>query len=352
MPKRPRARDLDLFLGWLPTGPLNAITDVGSVMVGQTTLIHGEGALQPGLGPVRTGVTAILPHPGNLFQDKVTAAVHTINGFGKTVGFEQVRELGSIETPILLTNTLNVGLVADACTAYMLENNPEIGVTTGGVNPVVGECNDGYLNDIRGRHVRAEHVFSAIQNAKSGPVEEGNCGAGTGTALFGYKGGIGTSSRVIPQKLGGFTLGALVQTNFGRMQDLLLGGLPAGVEADAGLGKPGDGSIMIVLATDAPCSSRQLERLAHRVPFALGRVGSAGASGSGDFVIAFSTTRRKLHFPPAALKEQTEITRESEVLSALFQAVIEATAEAILNALFQGKTLTGRDGNTLEQFHI
>jgi D-aminopeptidase len=342
-----RARDLGLNLGQLPPGPHNAITDVDGVRVGHTTLIEGEGMLRPGFGPIRTGATAILPHAGNLFRDKVAAAVHTINGYGKVAGFEQVRELGSLETPILLTNTLNVGLVADAVVGYMLRDNPEIGVTTGGVNPLVGECNDGFLNDIRGRHVHAEHVWAAIENAKAGPVEEGNVGAGTGTAAFEFKGGIGTASRQIPEELGGFTLGTLVQTNFGRARDLVIAGLPVGAElAAAASPGGGDGSIMIVLATDAPCTARQLGRLARRAAFGLGRVGSLGAAGSGDFVIAFSTTNRWPQTPQDLVASHPRLENEPDALSALFQAVIETIEEGVLNALLCAETMTGRDGNT------
>lgn len=347
MNQRPRIRDLGLSLGHLSPGLFNAITDVKGVQVGHTTLIDGEGPLRPGYGPIRTGATAILPHPGNLYRDKVAAAVHTINGYGKVAGFEQVRELGSIETPILLTNTLNVGLVSDAVVGYMLRNNPEIGITAGGVNPVVGECNDGFLNDIRGRHVHAEHVWAAIESAQGGKFEEGNVGAGTGTAAFEFKGGIGTASRRIPDDLGGFTIGTLVQTNFGNARDLVIAGVPVGAELTAPAPPDaGDGSIMIVLATDAPCIARQLGRLAHRAAFGLGRVGSLGAAGSGDFVIAFSTTSRWPQKPQDLLASRLHLENEPAVISALFQGVIEGVEEAVLNALLCAETMTGRDGNT------
>lgn len=342
-----RIRDLGLNPGQLPTGLNNAITDVDGVRVGHTTLIEGEGPLRPGHGPIRTGATAILPHPGNLFRDKVAAAVHTINGYGKVAGFEQVRELGSIETPILLTNTLNVGLVADGVVGYMLRDNPEIGVTTGGINPVVGECNDGFLNDIRGRHVQARHVWAAIENAQGGKVEEGNVGAGTGTAAFEFKGGIGTASRQIPSNLGGYTVGTLVQTNFGKARDLVIAGIPIGAELTVTAPPDaGDGSIMIVLATDAPCTARQLGRLARRAAFGLGRVGSLGAAGSGDFVIAFSTTNRWAQTSQDLVAKRPRLENEPEVLSALFQGVVEGVEEAVLNALVRAETMTGRDGNT------
>ena len=225
---RPRAREAGLVIGEMATGLHNAITDVVGVRVGHMTLISGEGALRPGVGSVRTGVTVILPHDGNIFRSKVSAAVHTINGYGKVFGFEQVRELGVLEAPLALTNTLNVGLVADALVQDALRQNPDIGITTSSVNIVVGETNDGYLNDLQGRHVRAQHVFAALESAVSGAVLEGAVGAGTGTMCFGWKGGIGTASRVLPIELGGFTLGALMQPNFGRPRDLVIAGVPIG----------------------------------------------------------------------------------------------------------------------------
>src|SRR5262245_45805360 len=224
----PRARDLNLVGGMLPPGPANAITDVAGLLVGHTTLISGAGPLSPGQGPVRTGVTVVVPHDGNLFREKVRAAVHTINGFGKPLGFEQVRELGLIESPIALTNTLNVGLVADALVQHAIIQSHEIGISTSSINVVVGECNDGRLNDLQGRHVRAEHVFAAIESAAGGPVAEGAIGAGTGTICFGWKGGIGTASRVVPEQAGGWTIGALVQSNFGHSHSLSIRGVPIG----------------------------------------------------------------------------------------------------------------------------
>ncbi len=345
---RPRARDLGFFLGELPPGPLNAITDVPGVLVGQTTLIRGEGPLRPGEGPVRTGVTVILPHAGNLFREKVHAAVHTINGFGKPFGFEQVRELGLIESPVALTNTLNVGLVADALVQYSIRQSPEIGITTGSVNVVVGETNDGYLNDLQGRHVRAEHVLAAIAAASTGPVAEGAVGAGTGTTCFGWKGGIGASSRVLPEKVGGFTLGVLVQANFGRPGDLVIGGVPVGQFLRPPATEPsprGGGSIMMVMATDAPLSSRQLHRLCVRAAAGLGRTGSAIDSGSGDFVVAFSTANRVPHTPAGITATKTILADEGRVLDWLFHAVVESIAEAVWNALFQAETMVGRDGH-------
>jgi D-aminopeptidase len=347
---RPRLRDLGLSVGELPTGPHNAITDVAGVRVGHTTLIAGEGPLRPGQGPVRTGVTAILPHGDNLFRQKVRAAVHTINGFGKVRGFEEVRELGVVEAPIALTNTLNVGLVADALVQYVLRHNPDVGITTTTANVIVGETSDAFLNDLQGRHVRAEHVWAAIDSAAPGAVAEGAVGAGTGTSCFDWKGGIGTASRVVPAEAGGYTVGALVQSNFGRARELLVCGVPVGrylqppdtptpAERD-------EGSIMIVLATDAPLDSRQLRRLCVRAAAGLARTGSVYGPGSGDFVIAFSTAQRIAHEPAALTATQTVLADEQQAMAWLFPAVVESVEEAILNSLFRAETVVGRDGHT------
>ena len=346
---RARLREAGIQIGGLPPGSLNAITDVAGVRVGHATLVAGEGPLRPGQGPVRTGVTVILPQGGNLFRQKVRGAVHTINGFGKACGFEEVRELGVIEAPIGLSNTLNVGLVADALVTYALRQSPEIGIRTGSVNVVVGECNDGYLNDIQGRHVRADHVQQALEAAAEGPVAEGAVGAGTGTACFGWKGGIGTASRVVPAEAGGYTVGALVQSNFGRPQDLTICGVPVGQRITPPGGSPGaqreQGSIMIVLATDAPLDARQLRRLCGRAGVGLARTGSHHAHGSGDFVIAFSTAQRIEHMPAALTVTATLLGDERAAMACLFPAVAEAVEEAILNSLFQAETVVGRDGN-------
>jgi D-aminopeptidase len=349
-----RLRDLGVTPGRLPAGPQNAITDVPGVRVGQVTLIAGEGELVPGKGPVRTGVTAILPHDGDLFLEPVAAAVYTINGFGKVSGFEQVRELGTIEAPILLTNTMNVGLAADALGTYMMRDHPALGLRGGSLNRVVGETNDGFLNDMRGRHVREEHVWQAIESAADGPVAEGNVGAGTGTIGFGFKAGIGTASRLLFG--GSVRVGALVQTNCGSRPLLRVLGAPIGEhfldrllpgESPAPPNPAlGDGSIMIVVATDAPASSRLLERMAKRAAFGLGRVGGIGEDSSGDFVIAFSTTNRRTQLtePPAELVRQVaRISEDSWTVSDLFLAVVEAVEEAILNSLVAAETMTGRD---------
>ncbi len=348
-----RARGAGITIGELPTGPQNAITDVAGVRVGHATLIGGEGALQPGVGPVRTGVTVILPHAENIFRAKVHAAVHTINGFGKVLGFEQVRELGVLESPIALTNTLNVGLVADALVQVAIQQNPDLGITTGSVNVVVGETNDGYLNDLQGRHVRTAHVITAIQSASGGPVAEGAVGAGTGTMCFGWKGGIGTASRVLPIELGSFTLGALVQSNFGRPRDLVVAGVPIGRSLrppqETAARHPqssltaDNGSVMIVLATDAPLDARQLHRLCVRAGVGLARVGSHYSHGSGDFVVGFSTAHRVAHEPVALVGTRAVLIAEARVMDALFRAVVESVEEAIVNSLFTAQTMTGRD---------
>jgi D-aminopeptidase len=334
--ERPRAREVGIAPGVLPTGALNAITDVPGVRVGQVTLREGN--------TIRTGVTAILPHGGNLFQDKVPAAIHVGNGFGKLVGVTQVRELGEIETPIVLTCTLCVPRVADAVLDYMLEQNP----TARSVNPVVGETNDGFLNDIRARPVGAEHVLAAIRGATEGPVEEGAVGAGTGTIAFGWKGGIGTSSRVLPALLGGYTVGVLVQSNFGGVLQVL--GVPVGIELDQFYLRDqldrgdADGSIMIVVATDAPLDSRNLERLAARAILGLSRTGSPMTNGSGDYVIAFSTAEGVRRTPVRRGGVHQVELLPNDLTSPLFQAVVEATEEAILNSLFRATTTEGHRG--------
>lgn len=337
---RPRARDIGIRIGVLPTGPLNAIPDVPGVRVGHVSLIEGEGALVQGKGPVRTGVTAIVPHGGNLFTGKVCAAVHVINAFGKSVGLPQVVELGNIETPIMLTGTLNVWTVADALVDYMSERNP--GVYS--FNPVVGECNDGALNDTLGRHVKRHHVFEALESATRTDTGEGNVGAGVGMTGFGWKGGIGTASRVLSEDWGDCTVGAMVLTNTGQASDLRINGVPIGRELKPDTHSHVEGSIMIVIGTDAPLSSRQLGRVARRAVFGLARAGGIASHGSGDFVIAFSTgtlisvSGNQSTGPDAFVPEP--------LLSSLFRATIEATEEAIVNSLFRAETLAGRDGTT------
>jgi len=363
---RPRAREIGLKIGILPTGTNNAITDVAGVSVGHVTIVRGDN--------VRTGATAVIPHSGNLFREKVPGAIFVGNGFGKLMGSTQVNELGEIETPILLTSTLSVPKTADFLMDYMLGLPGNEDVRS--INPVVAETNDGFLNDIRGRHITRDDVFAALKSARSGAVEEGSVGAGTGTVAFGWKGGIGTSSRRLPASLGGYTIGILVQSNFGGV--LSIDGVPVGVElgnyylknavsmqkslpvssptmregttnspATASVSESADGSIIIVIATDAPLDHRQLNRLAFRSMIGLGRTGSAMSNGSGDYAIAFSTANRI----NANDRVRDISVVGNEAMSPLFQAVIEATEEAILNSLFKAATITG-NGHTVEALPI
>ena len=344
---RPRLREFGLKTGTLPPGPLNAITDVFGVLVGQTTLIEGTS--------VRTGVTAVLPHGGNIFQDKVPAAIAVANGFGKLAGSTQVEELGELETPIVLTNTLAVPAAADAVIDYILGLPDNESVQS--VNPVVGETNDGYLNDIRARPVKKEHVLAAIRGARGGPVEEGAVGAGTGTICYGFKGGIGTSSRVLAAGQGGWTVGVLVQTNHGGvfqiggvpLADKLRGGnagLPAA--ADTALDSPSEGSCLIVVATDAPLDARNLKRLAKRALLGIARTGGYYSNGSGDYAIAFSTAKdvRVPHRQPSPT--QTLTLLRNDAVSPLFLAAAEAAEEAILNSLFKAHRVEGKNGHAAE----
>ncbi len=338
---RPRARDIGLAPGVFPPGPLNAITDVAGVLVGQVTLVRGDS--------VRTGVTAVLPHGGNLFQDKVAGAVFVGNAFGKLAGSTQVGELGTIETPIVLTNTLAVGTAVEAVVRYTLAQPGNERVLS--VNAVVGETNDGGLNDIRGLHVTSDDVIGAIRAAAGGPVEEGTVGAGTGTQCFGWKGGIGTSSRALPARYGGYTLGVLVQTNFGGV--LTMGGAPVGKELGRYAFAPPDrgpaadaspdGSCMIVVATDAPLDARDLRRLAARAIFGLARTGSSYSNGSGDFAIAFSTApTMRTRFGESA--PRTRVVLPPDGVSPLFEAALEATEEAVDNSLLRATTVRSRVG--------
>ncbi|MEJ2504137.1 MAG: P1 family peptidase [Gemmatimonadota bacterium] len=345
---RPRAREVGVDVGILPPGPLNAITDVAGVRVGHATVIEGDAT--------RTGVTAILPHPGSLFHERVPAAIVVGNGFGKLLGVTQVRELGELETPILLTCTLCVWRAADAMVAWLLDRPGMEDVRS--INPVVGETNDGFLNDIRSRPIGPEHVEAALAAAAGGAVEEGSVGAGTGTIAFGWKGGIGTSSRRLPAGLGGWTVGVLVQSNFGGV--LSINGAPVGRELgryafrSALGGSPddgdgGDGSIMIVVATDAPLGERALERLGRRALAGLARTGSIMSNGSGDYVVAFSTAasvRRRPGDGPRTLEQLP-----NDRMSPLFQAVAEAAEESVYNSLFRATTVTGA-GGTVEAIPV
>lgn len=337
-----RLRDLGIQPGRLSPGPLNAIIDVPGVLVGHTTLISGEGPLVEGEGPVRTGVTAILPHGGNVFREKVAGAVYSINGFGKCMGFEQVRERGTIETPIILTSNLSVARAGDGLMSYMLRANADIALHTSTVNCVIGECNDALLNDARGRHITAEHVSNAIETATNRDFAEGNVGAGTGTTCYQFKGGIGTASRLVMD--GRFTIGALVQSNFGRRAELMVMGVPVGMELlEDYLPETPPGSIMIVLATDVPLSPLQLERLAKRVPFGLARTGAISGDQSGDFVIAFSTSNRFFHYPDTVIDTSPRFVDDGRTIDEMFLAVIEAVEEAVLNSMVAAETMIGRD---------
>ncbi len=334
-----RPRDYGIRFGVLPTGVLNAITDVPGVRVGQVTLQESQS--------IRTGVTAILPHEGNLFQQKSPAAIFVGNGYGKLTGISQVEELGTLETPIVLTNTLSVPTAADAVIDYTLmqPGNGEVR----SVNPVVGETNDGYLNDIRGRYITRKHVLEALTQAKPGAVTEGNVGAGTGTMCFGFKGGIGTASRRLPDALDGYTVGVLVQTNFGGV--LQIAGMPVGVALNRYAYKDKvDGSCMIVVITDAPLDARNLKRLAERAFMGLARTGGIASNGSGDYAIAVSTAYRIPH-ESANPTEQVRLLRNDNV-SPVFMAAIEATEEAIINSLFAAQATTGDQGHRADQLPV
>ena len=334
--QRPRAREAGIAFGILPAGPLNAITDVAGVKVGQVTLIEGAN--------IRTGVTAILPHGGNLYQDKVPAGFAVGNAYGKFMGSTQVKELGEIETPIVLTNTLNVPEAAAGTIEWTLKQPGNEQVRS--VNAIVGETNDGTLNDIRGRHVTPANAVAAIEAAREGPVQEGAVGAGAGTIAFDWKGGIGTSSRRLPKSLGGWTVGALVQTNFGGVLEV------AGVPVGQALGRyylkdelakaNADGSVIIVLATDAPLSDRNLERLARRAFLGIARTGSPMTNGSGDYAIAFSTNLDVRRTPARRAAPSPVVDLPNEQMSPLFEAAVEATEEAVINSLFAA---TAMDGN-------
>ncbi|MDH5824853.1 P1 family peptidase [Luteimonas sp. RD2P54] len=339
---RPRAREAGVVIGSLPTGPRNAIVDVPGVAVGHATIVEGDA--------IRTGVTAIVPHPGDLYRERVPAAIHVANGYGKLLGSTQVEELGELETPILLTGTLGVWKAADAMVAWMLARPGMEQVRS--LNPVVGETNDGFLSDIRARPIRPQHVAQALESASTGNVEEGTVGAGTGTAAFGWKGGIGTSSRRLPEAAGGYTVGVLVQSNFGG--DLVIGGVPVGrtlpdpdsQAAGAGRGErppaDGDGSIMIVVATDAPLDARLLRRLASRAVIGLGRTGASMSNGSGDYVIAFATAGEVRMRNDASVHATRLLANDA--MDGLFRGVAEATEEAIVNSMFRATTVAGHRG--------
>lgn len=367
---RARARNLGLNLGQLPTGPLNAITDVPGVKVGQVTLSRGEGPLKPGEGPVRTGVTVIVPRD-DVWRKKVPAGAFVLNGTGEMTGLAWVAESGFLEYPIALTNTLNVPRVANGVISWMLRQYPGIGITDDTLTPVVAECDDGRLNDIQGRHVSEADVMQALDESSSGPVTEGSVGAGTGMISYGFKGGIGTASRRIPVANGGFTVGVLVNANQGRRPELMMGGVPVGQRYDAekaqsnllpnlgqdnplawreGTAGNAEGSIIVIIATDAPLDSRQLTRLGKRAALGLARTGSTARHGSGDFMLAFSTGNVIPHYPTEPIFSLTQLADTH--LNPVLTATVEATEEAILNALTGATTVVGRDGHRAEAISI
>ncbi len=334
--QRPRVRDLDIQIGTLPTGTYNAITDVKGVLVGHVTLIEGSGELVVGKGPVRTGVTAIVPHSEDIYRNNVFAAAEALNGNGEMTGMAWINERGQLEVPLVLTNTLSVGEGYSGVVAYMLKQG------TGRVPlPVVAECYDGGLNDIAGRHVTVDHVVEAIETATGGAVPEGSVGAGTGMRAYGFKAGIGTASRVVPD---GHTVGVLVNANCGRRRELLIAGVPVGREIPVQASPTRDGSIIVVIATDAPLVPHQLRRLCKRAAIGIGRTGTVSRTSSGDFALAFSTAYR---LPRTRADRDTITTLRDNRLNAIFQATIEATEEAIVNAMCVAEPMTGRDNRTM-----
>lgn len=368
---RVRARALGLHLGQLEPGPLNAITDVPGVKVGHVTLMRGEGALKPGEGPVRTGVTVIVPRD-DVWHQKVPAGAFVLNGTGEMTGLAWVAESGFLEYPIALTNTLNVPRVANGVISWMIRRYPGIGITDDTLTPVVAECDDGRLNDIQGRHVSEADVMQALDDATSGPVAEGTVGAGTGMISYGFKGGIGTASRRLATTDGGYTIGVLVNANHGRRPELTMGGIPVGRQYDAvgsqssrpageepapslqavreGSSGNAEGSIIIIIATDAPLDSRQLTRLGKRAALGLARTGSTARHGSGDFMLAFSTGNVIPHYPTEPTFSLTHLADTH--LNSLITATVEATEEAVLNALTGATTVTGRDGFRAEAISL
>ena len=352
---RQRARELGIVIGTYPTGPLNAITDVTGVRVGHTTLVSGDGPVQPGKGPIRTGVTVVIPRD-DVWHKKVPAGSFVLNGTGEMTGLAWVAESGFLEYPIALTNTLNVPRVANGVMSWMINQYPKIGIADDTLTPVVAECDDGYLNDIQGRHVSETDVITALDGATGGSVKEGSVGAGTGMVSYGFKGGIGTASRRLPEKEGGYTIGVLVNANHGRRPELVVSGVPVGrlydPSAAAGPARSGqsEGSIIIVIATDAPLDGRQLARLAKRGALGLARTGSTARHGSGDFILAFSTANVIPHYPNDPTYTLTHLADTH--LNPLITATVDATEEAILNALTMATTVTGRDSHRVEAISL
>lgn len=349
---RARIRDLGVQIGRYAPGPYNAITDVAGVRVGQVTLIRGAGALVPGVGPVRTGVTVVIPRD-DVWHRKVPAAGFVLNGTGEMTGLAWIGESGFLEYPIALTNTLNVPRVGNGVITWMLKHYPSIGITDDTVTPVVAECDDSRLNDSQGRHVSEDDVVTALETASNGPVAEGAVGAGTGMISYGFKGGIGTASRRLSEQEGGYTIGVLVNANHGRREELVVNGVPVGLryEKAAGAAAAGaEGSIIIVIATDAPVDARQLSRIAKRAVVGLARTGSTVRHGSGDFILAFSTANVIPHYPEDPLFTMTHVSDTR--LNPLFTATAEATEEAILNALTMATTMVGRDDRRVEALSL
>jgi D-aminopeptidase len=353
---RQRVRDLGIIVGQYAPGPFNAITDVVGIKVGHTTLIEGDGPLRPGEGPVRTGVTVVIPRE-DIWHQKVAAGAFVLNGTGEMTGLSWVAESGFLEYPVALTNTLNIPRVANGVMSWMIRQYPEIGISDDTLTPVVAECDDGRLNDIQGRHVSEQHVALALDGASTGPVPEGSVGAGTGMTSYGFKGGIGTASRRLPEPEGGYTIGVLVNANHGRRPELMVAGVPVGKWYDgapprAEAVQPGlsEGSIIILVATDAPLDGRQLTRLAKRAALGLARTGSTARHGSGDFILAFSTANVIPHYPKQPTYSLTHLADTH--LNPVITATIEATEEAILNALAMATTVIGRDGNRAEAINL
>lgn len=357
--ERQRLRDLGIVIGQYLPGPLNAITDVAGVKVGHATLIQGEGKLKPGHGPVRTGVTVVIPR-NDVWHKKVAAGSFVLNGTGEMTGLAWVTESGFLEYPIALTNTLNVPRVTNGVMSWMIRQYPEIGIEDDTLTPVVAECDDGRLNDIQGRHVSEQDVIAALDGASGGPVKEGTVGAGTGMISYGFKGGIGTASRKLSEKEGGYTIGVLVNANHGRRPELVVAGVPVGKlyeppqqpQQQSQALSPGqsEGSIIVVIATDAPLDSRQLTRLAKRAALGLARTGSTARHGSGDFMLAFSTANVIPHYPKEPTYHLTHLADTQ--LNPVFTATVEATEEAILNALTMATTVTGRDSHRIEAIDL
>lgn len=356
---RQRIRDMGVVIGQYQPGPLNAITDVAGVRVGHTTLISGEGKLVPGQGPVRTGVTVVIPRD-DVWHKKVPAGFFVLNGTGEMTGLSWVAESGFLEYPIALTNTLNIPRVENGVMSWMIRQYPAIGIEDDTLTPVVAECDDGRLNDIQGRHVSEQDVMTALDGASRGPVTEGTVGAGTGMVSYGFKGGIGTSSRKVSEKDGGYTVGILVNANHGRRPELSIGGVPVGKLYDpppqgqqqSQALSPGqsEGSIIVIIATDAPLDSRQLTRLAKRAALGLARTGSTARHSSGDFMLAFSTSNVIPHYPKEPTYNLTHLADSH--INPLITATVEATEEAILNALTMATSVTGRDGRRIEALDL